>query len=71
MAACGTRSAYVRGCDCDDCREANAIYHRNRRHRYWPARSLRHGLKSTYSNYGCHCELCTAANAGRVLEAVA
>lgn len=28
-APCGTRSAYVRGCRCDECRTANSIYQRD------------------------------------------
>lgn len=40
LAKCGTRSAYIRGCRCDLCRNANMIYQRasyskeNRQKRY-------------------------------------
>jgi WhiB family redox-sensing transcriptional regulator len=28
LKGCGTRAAYMRGCSCDACRAANALYHR-------------------------------------------
>lgn len=58
----GTIHAYTRkGCTCDDCRDAWALYHRNRRHKYWPPSSLEHGKFSTYVNYRCREPLCMAA----------
>ena len=58
----GTRTGYTYW-DCRGacCREANARYHRERRH-LAVAPSGSHGKRSTYNNYNCRCDLCTAAN---------
>ena len=42
----GTRSMYVKGCRCDDCRDAEALYNRTRQAR----RSCRHGHRWTTEN---------------------
>jgi hypothetical protein len=62
----GTRYAYKRGCRCDPCRVAHTEYQ-------WESRMMRydrplapddprHGKASTYTNHGCRCRACTAAN---------
>lgn len=58
-AVCGTYSKYSGGCSCDECREANRLYHRSLRDRVGPPPS--HG-QSGYVNYGCRCSICTRAN---------
>lgn len=64
MESHGYLGSYSCGCRCDDCREAHAVYRRNRRMLPWRAmkRELRHGRRSTYVNYRCRCEPCRAAN---------
>jgi beta-galactosidase GanA len=60
-----------RGCRCQTCRRAFAIYQRRasqeRAERLkahpWLAE---HGNASTYTNWGCHCEPCTAAHSARI-----
>lgn len=68
----GSLYAYNRlKCRCADCREANALYHRNRRHRYWSPKRLNHGLDSTYKNYRCRCPECSEAHRAVRLALVA
>lgn len=77
MSAHGTRTRYVAGCRCDECREANRIYVADRRRRRGgaaaeyasrKARGLaaddpRHGTRLGYNGWGCRCQPCRAANA--------
>ena len=72
----GSGSAYTnRRCRCDLCREANTRRVNRRRAERWALRTLvdgrlvippmrggpQHGTYSSYNNWGCHCEHCTAA----------
>jgi hypothetical protein len=54
----GTRSRYMGGCRCDDCREAQRVHTAELRRR---GDAPRHGV-SGYKNYGCRCATCTAAH---------
>jgi WhiB family redox-sensing transcriptional regulator len=61
LAYCGTRSAYVRGCRCDECREAQSIYTKE-----WREKNKLRGIgyreqqrRDARSN-GTQCEHCTA-----------
>ena len=57
----GTRHAYIMGCREADCREANALYHRQRREQWrWRTVVAVHGRYSTYVNKSCRCLLCSA-----------
>ena len=65
----GTRSGYQSGCRCDECRTALKIYARERRQQNGGTNGKRtdlpesrHGVNSTYMNYGCRCESCKAVN---------
>lgn len=74
MAGHGTRSRYNGGCRCADCTEAHRIWTSNRRAEHREARELvddrwvvtrpdiSHGRHTTYINYSCGCEPCTAAH---------
>jgi hypothetical protein len=58
----GTRSRYVGGCRCDECRAAALAYQHERRAKARAQRpDLKHGTRGTYNN-GCRCEDCTQAN---------
>ncbi len=69
-AQCGTRSAYVSGCRCTDCRNAHRAYEHNRRVGAVAAdraaadetvtETARHGTKRAYTA-GCRCHACRAA----------
>ena len=58
----GTRSGYVMGCFCDECKAANKEY----RVKYIKDMKLKtlknHGTLATYNDYGCRCDLCRDAN---------
>lgn len=62
----GDHRTYIKGCRCADCREAMRVRAAEKRAawRSDPAAAARagHGKLSTYKNYGCRCEPCTAAN---------
>lgn len=58
LAPCGTRSAYDRGCSCDECRAAMRRYMASLKGKKPP----RHGTVSAYKNYGCRCDKCRRAN---------
>lgn len=49
----GTRSRYLAGCSCDDCRAANRAAGRALKGKPPP----NHGY-SGYQNYGCRCQVC-------------
>lgn len=53
----GTRTRYLSGCSCDDCRRASREYQRTLKGKPPPS----HG-HSGYVNYGCRCDVCTRAN---------
>lgn len=62
MSSHGTRSRYVTGCRCAECRAAALAYQRQRRAKARAARAdLKHGTRGTY-NSGCRCAECTQAN---------
>lgn len=69
-APCGTRSAYHRhlrhGESCEACRQANTVGCQAARQvrlaRGLPADDPRHGTVGGYTNHGCRCPGCTAAN---------
>jgi len=71
----GSRSTYINyGCRCDPCTKANSAACREWAHRQMARRELidgrlvaplpdaQHGKQPTYTNHGCRCEPCTAAN---------
>jgi hypothetical protein len=53
----GTRSAYTRGCRCDDCKAAQTVYRKASRAR-GPLKDTVHGKVHTYVNLGCRCDEC-------------
>jgi len=67
-------------CRCNVCREDHRLRHRAERaarygRRVWVNGNLtivdpdvRHGLQTTYSNWGCRCDECRAANAADSLK---
>ena len=64
----GTLASYCHGaCRCDACREANTVYHRERRKRL-RARigtadaQVPHGTAGGYANHGCRCHSCSKAH---------
>lgn len=63
----GNASTYRRGCRCAECKKAHTARilrmtaDRTRRLAEDPSLAP-HGKRSTYSNWGCRCELCTEAN---------
>lgn len=70
----GSGGAYVRGCRCADCTEANTARIKRRKYERFAERvevdgrlvavnAAKHGIKSTYGNWGCRCQPCTEANA--------
>jgi hypothetical protein len=66
----GDRRTYVKGCRCDDCREAHRVWCAERR-AVWqqdPSSADRagHGKPSTYRNHACRCDACTKANTADV-----
>lgn len=60
---CGTRGAYVHGCRCGLCTQANTDYIRQ----WKESRPLlapddpRHGTANGYNNWNCRCPACTTA----------
>ncbi len=57
----GTENGYAcHGCSCPACREAHRLYMAGWRARAAQREPLRHD-NSSYQNYGCRCETCTAA----------
>lgn len=66
----GDYRTYIKGCRCQECREAHRVRMIERR-AVWandPTAADRagHGKKTTYRNYGCRCEPCTRANTADV-----
>lgn len=60
----GTANAYNNhGCRCQDCRNANAAYHRawRKRVRAAPVPNYIHGTIHGYNGYGCRCDRCREA----------
>jgi WhiB family redox-sensing transcriptional regulator len=61
----GTRWGYMRGCRCDECKQARRDYENTRRADMRDGRRPRpvaqHGSRSKYK-YGCRCDLCVEAN---------
>jgi len=56
---------YVHGpCRCDECAEANTVYHRKLVKRLRERTPPQHGANG-YTNYGCRCPVCTTANTTR------
>lgn len=55
----GTRSAYVRGCRCEECAAANRAYSSTRRAS--AEAPAQHGVLSSYTNGRCRCADCRAA----------
>ncbi len=68
----GTPYRYLKGCRCDDCRNANRIYQAELRAKWQqdPASADRagHGKAATYRNHGCRCVSCTVANSADCAE---
>ncbi|KMS79065.1 hypothetical protein ACH49_13470 [Streptomyces leeuwenhoekii] len=62
----GDYRTYLKGCRCDACREAMRVYKVERRAEWRrdpsAADRVGHGKRTTYSEYGCRCAPCTAAN---------
>jgi len=58
-------AGYQRGCRCNECRTAGTRYQARQRanRKADPSRADRagHGKRSTYNNYACRCDACTAA----------
>jgi hypothetical protein len=62
----GTRHAYTNGkCRCDQCKTANAEYHREFRQKRRGVEPPEHGTISAYTNYGCRCDRCKEAHRSR------
>jgi hypothetical protein len=59
-----SRNAYANGCRCAGCREENRLYHaaQRRDRAVVPVPEHVHG-RNGYSNYGCRCAVCKAAQA--------
>ena len=63
----GTKSTYVMGCRCAECRAANT--ERNNVNRWLRSARVhelppeKHGLYSTYTNWMCRCEACATTGA--------
>ena len=60
----GVLSTYTNhGCRCDECKAANAIYHRRRRRERSESdvAPREHGTEATYVNYRCRCDACREA----------
>jgi hypothetical protein len=66
----GTRSEYVWGCRCADCRAANRRYDAARRKASnpEPPAAIRHGTAYGYRWHRCRCSACTAANTREAAE---
>jgi hypothetical protein len=62
----GDHRTYLKGCRCDNCREAMRINAAEKRAHYRGdqdrADRAGHGKYTTYRNYGCRCAPCKAAN---------
>ena len=62
----GTRTRYVGGCRCDECRAANAaqqqLTNSRMRRELEAGAAVDHGNPSTYINHGCRCEYCSDAH---------
>jgi hypothetical protein len=72
MAQHGTPSRYNAGCSCDTClkghRERMTAIRARLHATPLPPDDPRHGKPSTYSNWGCRCTRCTAANTQKSIE---
>lgn len=72
VTGCGTRRGYWNGCRCADCmesiREHWASQRRAKGMRKSNAPKSDHGMQSHYTNHGCRCDLCKAAQAQAVRE---
>lgn len=65
----GRKSAYNKGCRCDDCTEANTLAARARRLVVrLDANDFRHGTLNGYCNYSCRCAACTAVHNERMRQ---
>ncbi|MEV8396334.1 hypothetical protein [Streptomyces niveus] len=66
----GDYRTYLKGCRCDDCREAQRLRGIAQRARWSqdPSAADRagHGKPSTYKNYKCRCQPCSKANSADV-----
>ena len=58
----GTRSMYVMGCYCDDCKSANRDYMRKIKSKLKGTEPKKHGTLSSYTDYGCRCDGCREAS---------
>ena len=58
----GTRSMYVMGCYCDDCKSANREYMRKIKSKIKGTEPKKHGVLSSYTYYGCRCDDCREAH---------
>ena len=64
-------NGYRRGCRCDTCREAHAVWavaYRARRYTGFTGPDCGNASRSTYINQGCRCDKCRAANAAAMAE---
>lgn len=70
----GTARSYRDGCRCTDCRVANtedvAVRRKARTVKGLKHDDPRHGLATTYVNWGCRCERCSAAHADEMKRQV-
>ena len=66
LRGCGTTTAYIRGCRCEDCTTANRERQVKIRADYASRpkdpNDPRHGTPAFYRNHSCRCELCSAAH---------
>lgn len=60
LSPCGTHGAFLRGCRCDECREARNARKRadNANRRARAADEAPHGTTTAYFNWQCRCDLC-------------
>lgn len=65
ISPCGTQAAYMRGCRCTDCTRANRESHRatvaKMKEKGLPPDDERHGLATSYNQWGCRCDRCKSA----------